>query len=255
MNPYDVLGISPDASPDDIKKAYRRMAMKWHPDQNQDSDESKAKFLEIQTAYEELTKPKHHQDGFGGGDPFNDFFRNFNFSGGNQRRNHRQNTTYGIRVNIRMSEVYTGKQISVSVNDTITTIEIPKGVMNGQTLVIEGAGGREHDDLPAGDIRVTIGVIPEGGFHIMGHDLGCYAGVDTIDMILGTTVKVVMPLGETIEVTIPPNSNPNTRLRVKGKGLPVYGHDEFGDLYVAIDPRFPELSEGERKKLKKALKR
>lgn len=252
MNPREVLGVGSDASPADIKSAYRKLAMKHHPDKGGDP----AEFQKIQEAYDALTKPKAagpQPGGFTDEDhPFRRHgfawaFRNGNgeFWGGPQ-----QNTDFNVQAAISLEQAYTGCELSVTINDRVITIRVPAGVQHGQRLILEGEGGREFSELPAGNLNVIIMVRPHPQFQLGGRDLLTVKELDVLDMLTGCDLEVMTLMGDRLTVTVPPGSKPTTRLRIPGKGMPIQNSNEFGSLFVALNPLFPNMTPEQIEKLR-----
>lgn len=239
MTPYEVLGIDAGADAGEIKAAYRKLAMKHHPDRNGDSEESKERFMEIQSAYDELTKPKPSQQTFDG---FGAHFADGSFW---NRRPPRQNGHYSIRYGITLEQVYEGAELSVTVNDKVVTFRVPKGIHHGQRIILHGHGATTHHDLPAGDLYVTFIYQQHAMFQPMnGGTLAAVVDVNVFDLMLGAEIEVTTLSGEVLKVKVPKGSNPSTRLRVNGKGLPVFGREGvYAPLIIALNPQYPVLTD------------
>lgn len=250
MTPYEILGVATDAAPEQIKKAYRKLAMQHHPDKNADSPESIAKFREIQEAYDTLTKPNQNNrqneqgDPFGGGfSPFSDGFA-WAF-----RDQPPRNADYQAQAAITLEEAYAGTELSLTIrDDKILTIKVPKGAFHGMRMTLQGEGSHDHAHLPPGNLHLIIGIRPHPVFQSNGHDLFAVTDVDAIDLMLGTEIAFTTLGGETLNITIPAGSSQRTRLRIGGKGMPQ--GDRFGDLYIQVNPVFPKLSDAQIEKLR-----
>jgi len=256
MNPYEVLGIERNASSEEIKAAYRKAAKKYHPDLNGNSEESQRKFREIQEAYDTLTKPHQnqgHQSQSYQRHPFEDHPFAWAFSEFAQRR-----ANFDIQAVARVSleQAYNGCELTATVNGKLITIKVPRGAQHGQRLRIDGEGSREHIDLPAGNLIVVIDIEPHSEFEYGGIHLQKTIEVDILDLILGCEIDVRTISGETINVKIPSGTQPNGRIRVRGKGMPIpRAEEQFGDLYLVARAVMPELSEEQIDLLKKARDR
>ncbi len=256
MNPYQVLGVEQDASKEDIKAAYRKLAMEHHPDRNQDSPESLEKFREVQEAYDTLTKPQQNnqQQGYHQQrNPFEDGHFAWSFGQGGrwwhggqppQPKNH----DLQALARITLEQAYEGTELSVSINNKIITISVPRGVQHGQRLRVEGEGGRDLPDLPAGDLYVIIEIVPHQVFQYGGANLQTNVDIDVLDLITGCDIEVTTISGEKAKVNVPKGTQVNTKLRVKGKGMPYL--DRYGDLFLTISPDVPHLTDEQLEKIR-----
>lgn len=249
MNPYETLGVAQDATPEQIKSAYRKKAMKYHPDNNKDEG-AVEKFREVQEAYETLC-PKPNQKKQPSGNPFEDFgFTEgafgwtFNF-GGRPQRNHDLQT----HARITLEQAYNGCDQSIDLGDRVITVHIPRGIMSGQRLRVEGEGGREQSDLPFGDLYLIVEIVPHPVFHYGGADLLINVDVNMLDLMTGYDLEVPTIGGDRINVKVPASTNPQKRLRVEGKGMPKNGG--FGDMFVAFNLIMPVLTDDQINDLQK----
>jgi DnaJ-class molecular chaperone len=246
QNPYQTLGVDRNSSPEDIKRAYRRLASQHHPDKGGD----KARFQEIQSAYDMLTNPQKraaHDNpspfghpgfnfNFGAGDAF-DFQSIFNSFG--TRFQHQQQRPQQARMSlwVTLEDVAHGGRKSVSVassygNHTIE-IEIPLGINDGDTVQYQQLG-------PAGtDLLITFRIHPNPRWHRQGPNLTNELAVSIWDLILGTEVTVQDILGSELTLTIPPRTQPGTIFRLRGRGLRQRSGGT-GDLLVKILGQIPE---------------
>ena len=258
MEHYQTLGVDRNATPEDIKRAYRKLANQHHPDKGGDT----AMFQKIQTAYETLSDPEKKQQydnpnpfgGMGGapggfhfttGSPFGGGF-NFNFdprSGmdvhdmfgqffGQQRQ---QRPTYKTTIWITLEQVLNGgEQIlqfkTHSGNQTIR-VDIPKGIDNG--------GQMRYDNLiPDGVLIIEFRVHANEKFKREGLDLYSDVEISVLDLIVGTDIEFTSLSGTKFNLGIKPKTQPNTKVRVAGQGLQVNGH--VGDQYVLLKPIVPD---------------
>lgn len=241
MNPYDVLGVPKNASGQEIKKAYKKMAMKHHPDRGGDE----TKFKEVSEAYERITNPdkfaNDYQSTPGGfqwrsSDNMEDIFSEFfNFHRGDPRQ--QRQTVVQMSLWITLEDVYHGGERLVSVqsrnNVDAVKIQIPKGVMDGSTI-------RYPKLAPGGqDLNIIFRVHPHKRFERLSKiDLQTVIDVDLWDLILGTHVPVRHIDGDELMVRVPPKTRPNARLRLKAQGIQ---NDRLqGDLYVKLNAVMPE---------------
>jgi curved DNA-binding protein len=244
MDYYKTLGVERNATPEEIKKAYRKMAAKHHPDRGGDT----AQFQKVEEAYRHLTDPnlKHQHDNpspfGGGGDPFGSF--HFNFGGGNpfddlfaQFRHQQQNRprVYTVAVAVRLDQVAMGstETIQVGTSEGVKTfnIKIPQAVENGQRVQYDGL-------MPDGLLQIEFRVLPHIEFERRGLDLHCTRKISIYDMLLGTTIKTTTIWGDELEATIPPRTNPGATLRVANKGLERNG--VRGHQYILLSTQMPD---------------
>lgn len=262
MDYYSTLGLQRGASDAEIKKAYRSMAMKHHPDRGGDEQ----KFKEISQAYEFLSDPQKKQiidlggdpnqqnSGFrhqGAGNPFefhfgteniHDIFGGFGF-GFNQRQP-QKNKSLNINVEITLEEVLTGKEINAEIGmpggtKKIINISIPPGIENGQQIRYEGMGDHSIRTLRPGDLIVSIFVKQHSTFHRDGNSLMCEQNVSVWDAILGTTISITTLDNKQLDITIPPGTQPDTVMSCNGYGLPNIRSRQRGNILIKIKISVP----------------
>lgn len=266
---YGVLGVPKTATQDDIKKAFRKMAMKHHPDRGGDQ----TKFKEINEAHDILSdnekrmmvdqgidplnpNQRQGQQFHGGGSPFefhfgghphmDDILRGFGFNfGGPQwgQQAQRKNKSLNINLNISLEEAYTGttKELELTYpgnNIKSIKIEIPKGVDNGVTIRYEGMGDRSNPNIPPGDLLVNINVMPHPAFVREGMNLLRDVMIDCFSAITGTSVAFVTLDGRRLEVTVPAGVQPGTTLGLKNEGMKD-NKGNMGKLYVRVNIQVP----------------
>lgn len=282
-NYYDILGVSEDASSDQIKRAFKEIAKKEHPDRG--GDESR--FKEANEAYDTLknSQKRHEYDtmrkfgGSGGGDHpffnediFGDFFSGFgggdmnfggrfNFSGrpGDTRtfRNVRRgNRNVQVRMAISIKEAMNNNEKTInyklpSGRDEFATVKIPAGVQHGVTFKFSGMGDDSIKNQPRGDLMVVMSVLDSDGYTRKGNDLYTDKTIDCFQAIRGHQFNVRTLEDKVIKVKVPAGTQPGTILSVKGQGMPVHKTLNIrGNLYVKIHVLIPQLSASDLKKIK-----
>lgn len=248
QNPYEILGVNRDARPEDIKRAYRKLASQHHPDKGGD----KERFQQIQTAYDTLSDP-NRRSAYDNPNPFANQGFNFNFSAGNpfdfqsifnafgtqfhnpgQQRFQQQSR---MSLWITLEDVAAGGRRTVNVasaqGSVTVEIEIPLGIDDGATVQYPRTG-------PMGtDLLITFRIHPNAKFQRQGPNLTMDHTVSVWDLVLGAEVLVRDILGDTISLTIPPRTQPGTVFRLKQKGLR-QRNGSPGDLLIRIQARIPD---------------
>lgn len=239
QNPYQTLGVDRDASPDEIKRAYRRLASQHHPDKGGD----KNRFQEIQAAYDTLTDPNRRagfdnpfQGGFNPGAGF-DFDSIFNMFGAQFQNPHMQRRPQArMSLWITLRDTAQGGRRTISVGTHHGTqaveIEIPRAIGDGDTVHYSGIG-------PGGmDLIVTYRVHPDPRFQRQGLNLHTDHSVSIWDLILGADTHIRDLLGNTLMLNVPARTQPGTTLRLRGRGL-MSKDGQQGDLMVRIQASIP----------------
>lgn len=265
-NYFDILGVSPEASEEDIKKAYRSLAMKHHPDRGGDQ----AKFQDIQEAYNTLSDPQRRAEwemqrqghrqfhaGPGGfhfnfgfpqaGNPFDihDIFRNFQqgqdpFNGFRQAQQPRRNRDLRVSIDLDLASTLEKQTKHISVKhinghrETVS-IDIPRGVNGSMQMKYAGHGDRSHSDLPAGDLYINFNVHAHPDFIIEGIDLIRVVKLNCIEAVTGTTVRVNGLDGSEFDANIPVGTQNNSRFRIHNQGLYSVEHPHRGSLILHIE--------------------
>ena len=248
MNHYSTLGVSQDATPDEIKRAFRKLASQHHPDKGGDTQ----RFQEIQAAYDVLGDPEKRRqydnpNPFGGSAPggfhfnfgssphdINDIFQTMFGQGFAQRRP--QQNFVRMSLWIRLTDVITGgrRPVAVSTGSGSNTIEIdiPVGIEDGQSVQYAGLapGG--------GDLVVQFRVQPDQRWHREGPNLITEQTVSIWRMVLGGDITIRTLTGRELVATIPARTQPRTLIRLRGQGIKMSNGFQ-GDILVRINPEIP----------------
>jgi len=259
MSYYDTLGVAETASPDDIKKAYRKLSKQHHPDVNGGDD---AKFKEIAEAYEHLSSDvKRAQYDASRMNPFSNMGGSgFNFDGnladmfnqhfgGDPRKSRGQNHT--VIANISLADAYTGTEKHFNINGEVLKITIPRGARTGNKLKMPGKGQANpyNPSAPVGDLIIQIQVQQDANYIVNGDDIWIDYSLPWWDLIIGTKIDVRLIDGTIIKVPVGENSYSGKTLRVKDKGFPIYNTPRNGMLMIKLNASFPPLEKDIIKKI------
>lgn len=283
---YEVLGISKNASAEDIKKAYRKLARKHHPDLNPNDAAAHKKFQQINEANEVLSDPEkrkkydkygkdwEHADQFekaqpsGGGNyrsygdggaagagyddqDFSSFFSSMfgEGGGGRSRQTKFRGQDYNSELRLGLRDSYTKHQQTLVVNGKNVRITIPAGVENGQVIKLKGYGAPGVNDGPAGDLYITFVIDNEASLKRAGNDLFMNVDIDLYTAVLGGEVTIETLSGK-VKLKVAPGTQNATQVRLKGKGFPVYKSEgQFGDLFVVFHVKLPTSLSDQQKEL------
>lgn len=253
MDHYAILGIPKTASPDEIKKAYRKLASQHHPDKGGDTK----RFQEIQTAYEVLSDPQRKQAydspaknftqqgfpegfsfGFGGPNDIHDIF-NHMFR---QQRNPNAKQVYRTIVEITLEQAYSGLSQSLKIqthnSNHIINIEIPKGINTGDQI-------RYENLIPNASLIVEFRVASNLKYDRRAQDLYSNYPISVLDLIAGGSFEFTTISGKTLEVKVPPKTQPHMHMKIAGEGMPIYGSTQYGDQIILFKPFIPDTIDDE----------
>ncbi|MDA3970714.1 MAG: DnaJ domain-containing protein [Desulfobulbaceae bacterium] len=284
MDYYKKLGVDKTASAAEIKKAFRKLAVKYHPDKNPGDKSAEDKFKEANEAYAVLSDPEKRKqyDTYGeagfsqrysqedifrssnlgdifkefgmnfggsgqGGSPFESFFSQSGGGGGGGCGGapppKGQDATMELWVTLE--EVATGTERTVAPGGAErVSVKIPKGIEGGKKLRLTGKGQQSPQGGQPGNLYLRINIQPHADFERKGSNLIFKHGVSFSQAVLGTTINVPTLGGGELNVKIPPGMQANSKLRLKGKGLPAPTGGSCGDILVQVEVTIPkELSE------------
>lgn len=290
---YALLGVGKKASQEEIKKAYRKLAVKYHPDKNQGNKTAEERFKEVSEAYEVLGDPEKrkqydklganwkqyqntgygeapfgraaYQRTYGTGEDsgyfdasgFSDFFESF-FGGA--RRNPFGAEGFDFtpsdltgEIAISLEEAHHGTERIVDVGGEKIRIKIKPGAYDGLSLRAKGKGQKSPGGK-AGDLHLNIKVLDHPVFERRGDDLHMETYVDLFTALLGGKQEVTTLAGK-INITLQEGTANGKLVRLKGKGMPVYGKPgQHGDLYVKLLVKLPEHLTAHQRQLLQKLK-
>jgi len=282
---YQILGIDKNADAESIKKAYRKLARKLHPDLNPNDKEAHKKFQQINEANEVLSDPdkrkKYDQygkdwqqaeqfenarqksggsyrsygdgghfdsGGFDDNDAFSSFFSSmFGDQGGRGRQTKFKGQDYNAELKLGLRDAYTTHQQTLTVNGKNVRITIPAGVENGQVIKLKGYGAPGSNGGPAGDLYITFVINNEPTMKRAGNDMYMNTDIDLYSAVLGGEATIDSLSGK-LKLKISAGTQNGTQVRLKGKGFPVYKKEgQYGDLYVIFNVKLPvDLTEKQK---------
>jgi curved DNA-binding protein len=288
---YKALGVDKNASPEEIKKAFRKLAVKYHPDRNPNDKAAEDKFKDINEAYAVLSDPKKKEEydtygssGFHKQYSQEDIFRGFDFSNaykdmgagggedifsrlfggsfgrGGARGGFRGGPQRGgdlemeVEIGFRDAAQGAEKQIAFrrSGQREELKIKIPAGVDNGSKIRLTGKGGQGEGGGPDGDLFLILRVLPDQLFTREGGDLFVERTIPFSSACLGTSLDVPT-LESDKRIKVPAGIQPGTKIRLKGCGIKPLSSNTKGDLYVKVSVHVPESLNAEQKKLVEEL--
>jgi curved DNA-binding protein len=269
MDYYQTLGVNRGASADEIKRAYRGLAMKHHPDRGGDANT----FKQVQEAYATLSddqkraeydNPQPQFTGqhfhFGGGHPFEQmvgqghpFGDLFGFRRAGQPTSNRN---VQLQTSISLEEAFYGKELLANIQlpsgrEQTVNIKIPQGIHEGTTLRLSGMGDDSFSGVPRGDILLSVHISEHPIFKRQGDDLLIEHEVTAIEAMLGTTVHIMTIDGKRLETSIPAGIQFDSILSLAGHGMPNFNDpSRKGRLLIKIKVRVPQLNEEQKSKLR-----
>lgn len=284
---YEILGVKKNATDEEIKKAYRKLARKLHPDLNPNDKEANKKFQQLNEANEVLGDPekrkkydqygkdwqhsdqfeKARQSGrrptyFGGqefsGDfdngDFSDFFSSL-FGGSGSRRSQAKyrGQDYNSELQLSLTDVFTTHQKTLNINGKNVRITIPAGAENGQVIKLKGYGAPGVNGGPNGDLFITFSIATDTRYKRLGHDLYIHEEISLYTAVLGGEITIDTLHGK-IKLKVQPETQNGSKTRLRQKGFPIYKKDgEFGDLYITYTIKIPTNLTEKQKELFREL--
>jgi len=246
MNHYETLNVSKEASADDIKKSYRKLAKENHPDTTGGDG---FKFKQIYEAYSVIGNPTKRQaydqsqynrvSYASEGSSWNDIFSNTSGNYADMFNNAFGGSATGsdirVAINITVLESYEGTLRYIDVGTGGFNINIPRGIPNGTKLKVSGKGAPHpiNSTAPVGDAIITINVLPDDSIIVNGSDIYVDLSLEWIDLLLGGDFEVHTQV-HSVKIKVPQGSHEAKMLRVAGKGMPIYNQNEFGNLMVKL---------------------
>ena len=278
---YKVLGVSRKASGEEIKKAYRKLARRYHPDRNPDDAAAEEKFKEVQGAYDTLSDPEKRKEydqggtfaGFGGGGPgygpftagpagggsfvdlgdLGEIFSMFTGGGGGRGRRGQPRAQRGrdleTEAPLGFRQAIEGAQVRVpGAGGKTIRANIPAGVRDGARIRLAGKGEPGPNGGPPGDLYVTVRVAPSPVFRRLdGGSLEVTVPITVAEALRGATIEVPTLEG-TKKIKVAPGARHGTIQRLRGEGAPKPGGKGRGDIRYRLEIELPrELSEEQRK--------
>ena len=272
---YKILGVDNKATSGDIKKAYRKLARKYHPDLNPNDPDSKRNFQKINEANEVLSDPEkrnkydkygkdwqhaeqfenakqsqqessdHSGQSYSGAQfegGFSDFFESM-FGGtpnaGRSRQIKFRGEDYNAQLQINLTDAIKPQKQILTVNKEKIRFTVPAGIENGQTIKIPGRGGPGINGGPNGDLYITFSITNNSGFKRLGNDLYAHADINLYTAVLGGDITIDTLSGK-VKLKVKPETQNGSRIKLKGKGFPVYKNDgQYGDLYITYTVKIP----------------
>lgn len=296
---YKILGVAKSATQADIKKAYRKLARKYHPDVNPNDHEAEANFKKLSEAYEVLNDPEkrkkydeygenwEHADAYEqarqqqqqhggrrtytyssqggpdfGGSDFSDFFESM-FGGGARggtsgfggRSRSFRGADYQAQLTLQLSDILKSHKRTIDLGERKIRITIPAGVEDGQTIRVPGYGAPGPNNGPKGDLYITFDIQNNTQFKRDGTDLYATADIPLYTAILGGEHLVDTLTGK-VKLTIKPETQNGTQVRLKGKGLPKYKSEtKYGDLFITYQIAMPTKLTKKEKELFEELQK
>jgi curved DNA-binding protein len=281
---YKRLSVSKTANEAEIKKAYRKLARKYHPDLNPNDKAAETKFKELNEANEVLSHPENRKkyDKYGENwqnaeayeeahdqqraaqqrsyaeqqnyneEDYSDFFESM-FSGGQRQRASYRGQDFNAELHLELMDVYKTHKRTLTVNGKNIRITIPAGVTNGQTIKIKNYGGKSPSNGPKGDLLITFIMENKTTFHREQENLFMTQEIPILTAVLGGS-QLIKTIDGQVKLTIKEGTQNDTKVKLKGKGFPKYKQENsYGDLYVTYKVVVPLALSQKQKELYEEL--
>lgn len=249
MDHYQVLGVTRNATPEEIKKAYRKLASQHHPDKGGDT----ATFQKVEEAYRILSDPNMRQQ-YDNPNPFHGFNNEFGFKFNGfdvneifsqmfgQQGHHRHGQVFRTSLWVSLEQVYTGSEQTLKIQTNagvqFLKVTIPKGIPDG--------GQVRYDNLiPNASLIVEFRISPNLKFERRMNDLYCNHSISVLDLIVGSKFEFITISGKSFEVAVPPKTQPYMHLKIQGQGMPIMNSNTYGDQIILLKPFIPDTIDEE----------
>lgn len=285
---YKIMGVAKNATSDEIKKAFRKLAVKYHPDKNPGDKKAEEKFKEITEANEVLSDPEKRkkydelganwkeyeqqqaayssnqgghrpyggfsEEDFGGGGGFSDFFESIFGGGGFSNSGRRTNRPakghdFQTEMDISLEEAFHGGPKQISLNGQLLKLSLQPGIREGQVIRLKGKGAEGINGGGNGDLLIQIHIAKHHRYEAKGNDLYFDQPVDIYKAVLGGKIPVQL-IDKQIMMDIPAGTDSDKKFRMKGMGMRLFEKpDERGDAYVRIQIKVPKTLTAREKEL------
>lgn len=281
-NYYEIMGLSENATPEEIKSTFRKLAMQYHPDRNGGSEEAASRFKEVNEAHSILSDPQKraqydqqrqfgqarqnfHQNQYShrgfNQESMEDILRDIARARAGQRAYSQayedaRNRDIVLTYMITLEEAFAGKDTELKYNipgkgTQTMRLKVPAGVGDGMRIRYVGKGDDALKHVAPGDLYVRISISPHTHFVRMGPHILTGVRIDYLDAMLGASVDVPTIDGETLKLKVPAGIVQGQQLRAAGRGMPLPGTDGRGDMMIEIIVEAPDLTNDQRKLLEK----
>lgn len=282
---YSTLGVAETATDDEIKSAFRKLAMQHHPDKNPGDAGAEELFKKINEAYSTLSDGQKRAEydnvrKYGQGSPFDgggaqhfhfnfdhmghvddiiqQFFAQNGFGHPFAHQQQRKNRDLQFSVEISLEEAFRGKDLPISFKangqDVNVVVRIPPGIDHGTRMRFQGYGDKSIPNFPPGDLYVTINIFNHAVFRREGPHLHCNLNLDVLEAVVGTTHEINCIDNSKISVNIPAGAQHGMAMRVREKGMPVRQNPtQRGDLIVTVHLTVPRNLSADQMNILKTL--